>query len=377
MPRIRALFLAAALAGATPALPQTAPDDPVHACQPGARLPYPLDAAIRNRVILLSLTTQRDMIGDPDNLPQPVTPEILKSAREWQRQDAAEKAKTLDDLAAMPAVERDMTLLAALDRVTAGDRPVARLVTQIDDRFLPLYLEAMDRNGLTPLAEATRAGLALFGPGATDARTRDNLWIAPVTFTMNEPLDLALQKHDAEFLPQRPALMRMAERLARQDPQLSAALTAEAGKVDEMIYLDWIAEQIFRCAVTNLQDRDGDIFAALPPPQHDVLILDLFMDEVMNGGTHQFFVNSSGNLSPEVHDILLRRDLPEHAAELKAAMDLLGVPYPRDRTHRHRVMDQLDAAGHEALNAPTGIMDDGAVFGVMLNIARRSGLMVE
>lgn len=200
MPRICALFLTAALAGATPALPQTAADDPSHACRPGARLPYQLDAAIRNRVILLSLTTQRDVMSDPETLPQPATPAMLENLREWQRRNAAEKAEALDRLATMPAAERDMTLLAALDRVTASDRPVAMLVTGIDDRFLPLYLDVMNRNGLTPLADATRAGLALFGPDASDARTRNNQWIAPVTFTINEPLDLALRKYDAEFL---------------------------------------------------------------------------------------------------------------------------------------------------------------------------------
>lgn len=371
-----ALLIFTLLAG--PAMSQTTPDDPGYACQPGVTLPYPATATIRERGILLSLTTSVDLFGDPAILPQPVTPQTLAQIEDYRRQDTAEKAEALARLAQMSPTARDVTLLSALSWKLAGDRPVSVIVTQIDDRFLPLYLETLDRNGLATQSGIIRAALTAFGRGTKNARARGDLWVHPQSFEMNVPLDRVLQQHDSAFLPLAPDILKTAEDLAQQDPQLAAEQAAAAAGVDEMTYLRWIAGEILGCAGDwyATVDRE-DPFAALPPPQHDLAVLEIFMDEVMNGGTHQFFVNSSGGLSTEVHDIFIRADLPDHAAELKQAMDMLGVPYPRDRAQRSATMESFGAAQDEALNAPTGIMDDGRIFAAMLQIARTSGLMTQ
>lgn len=371
-----ALLIITFLAG--PAMSQTTPDDPAYACQPGATLPYPATATIRERGILLSLTTSVDMLGDPAILPQPVTPQMLAQIEDYRRQDTAEKAEALARLAQMSPTARDVTLLSALSWKLAGDRPVSVIVTQIDDRFLPLYLETLDRNGLATQSGIIRAALAAFGRGTKNARARGDLWVDPQGFEMNVPLDSALQQHDSAFVPLAPDILKTAEDLAKQDPQLAAEQAAAAAGVDEMTYLRWIVGQILGCAGDwyATVDRE-DPFAALPLPQHDLAVLEIFMDEVMNGGTHQFFTNSSDGLSTEVHHILIRTQLPDHAAELKQAMDMLGAPYPRDRTQRSAVMDRFDEAQNDALNAPTGIMDDGRIYAAKLQIARVSGLMTQ
>lgn len=370
-----ALILAAGIG--QPILAQHAYDPPGLACQPGAHLDLPLTEAIRQRAILLPGTaTLNPMIEMARYLPEPVTPETLAQIDEAMRSDEAGKIELLARLKDMPAAERDMMLLAVLDGTGLGDRPVTILVTGTDDRFLALFLEVLDRQMPSAYAAALRAGLACFPAGAS-ANTRAQAFVDPQTFALNETVDACLSTTDAQYLRLKHKIILRAEDIAGADPTLHAALQSEATHIDEMTHLHWITGKVLDCAGDWYASVDSqDPFAALPQPQHDLAVLEIFMDEIMNGGAHQFFSNSSGGLAPEAHEALLRLDLHDQAAALKAGMDMLGDPYPRNRTQRSRAIDGFTMAQNDALNgAPTDAADDGQIYRAMLTLARSSGLM--
>lgn len=63
--------------------------------------------------------------------------------------------------------------------------------------------------------------------------------------------------------------------------------------------------------------------------------------EVDNGGFWQLFVNSSGVVLPEAVTGFEAIGMPMAAGVAAAAMARLGEPYPRDRTRRNEILEEL------------------------------------
>ncbi len=66
--------------------------------------------------------------------------------------------------------------------------------------------------------------------------------------------------------------------------------------------------------------------------------------EVLNGGLHQFFWNSTGILAPEAVEAYRMIQLPKLAAVLEEALQWFGPAYPRDVFVRRGTLDSLKAA---------------------------------
>ena len=64
----------------------------------------------------------------------------------------------------------------------------------------------------------------------------------------------------------------------------------------------------------------------------------MFNMEFENGGVHQFFYNSTGDIAPEVHAAMLALGLTEQAELFASALGMFGDRYTRDnalRRERH------------------------------------------
>lgn len=141
--------------------------------------------------------------------------------------------------------------------------------------------------------------------------------------------------------------------------------------------LFWFADQIFRCAGEEVGNGPAPAFARLPRPQRDLATLRAFMMEALNGGVHQFFYNSSGDLAPELHEIPTRLGLPEHAQAIAEGMALFGPRSPREPGPRREVMAGFPEQDDLFLHELTYIADDGAILDAMAGGAVSSGLMPE
>lgn len=60
--------------------------------------------------------------------------------------------------------------------------------------------------------------------------------------------------------------------------------------------------------------------------------------EVLNGGFHQFFSNTTGLLAPEAVEGFQAIGVTEWAEVLSEAMQYFGTPYPRDRNDRDKCL---------------------------------------
>jgi hypothetical protein len=71
---------------------------------------------------------------------------------------------------------------------------------------------------------------------------------------------------------------------------------------------------------------------------------------VCSGGFEQFFWDPTGVLAPEAVEGFREIGLPQAAALIEAAMDLLGPPYPRDRGERKSRLSQVPEGALDALD---------------------------
>ena len=115
-------------------------------------------------------------------------------------------------------------------------------------------------------------------------------------------------------------------------PALWPRVEAERSKLGEIARLRYLNQALAqRLAVGG--GSDAEIVArlnTLPIEQRTLLAMEFFNTEFSNGGVHQFFLNSSGAVAPEVYDAFREMDLPRQAAIYKRGLDMFGNKYPRD-----------------------------------------------
>lgn len=98
------------------------------------------------------------------------------------------------------------------------------------------------------------------------------------------------------------------------------------------------------------------------------------VSDIYNGGLHQFFINGTGGMAPEMVEWFERADLQKSAAILKEAMAVFGEAYPRSQEARNNFLekfpgdtreewdpfDEMDGPFYESLNEDGKTFDDHA-----------------
>ncbi len=116
----------------------------------------------------------------------------------------------------------------------------------------------------------------------------------------------------------------------------------------------------------NGGQTDRDLASRL---SSNLYLLDLFNGEMLNGGVHQFFANTSGDLAQEVVVALREANLPKHADAVQKGVEMFASPYPVDRQIRGRyffVNGETTGVGQQARCAYRRKVDDGAIGAAML-----------
>jgi len=73
-----------------------------------------------------------------------------------------------------------------------------------------------------------------------------------------------------------------------------------------------------------------------------LLALGSLRDEVNNGGFHQYFFNSAGDLVTDALDAAQVADADELASLIRRALSMLNVPDPTDRLARQDALSKLE-----------------------------------
>lgn len=97
--------------------------------------------------------------------------------------------------------------------------------------------------------------------------------------------------------------------------------------------------EVFLWAYNSVPRESGLIFAA-----HHC------QWEVCGGGFEQFFWNPTGVLAPEAVEGFREIGLPQAAALIEAAMEILGPSYPRDRGDRKPRLSKLPQGAFDVLD---------------------------
>lgn len=351
-------------------------------CAPGAVAEYPLDEGIAALGMTLRNLDRADYPLTAESLanagaePTQIAPILADYERE-NRERATRRRALLDELALTPQPRRDAMLLAGLSHQFDGSRPLVLIATMTDNEFLEEYLAVLDRHELGEIADIAREAVALFG-GDPDPTSRYNMWLIANGIT-DPAFDGPLLAMEARLAPLQGQVLARAGELAQSDAGLLAELRERQSDTGALTRLLWAADRVLDCAGDwyDEADRGEAPLNSLPEPQRDLAQLHLFMMEVMNGGVHQFFFNSTGAMAPDIAQTLRNMSLPDHADTMMRGIKHFPAPYPRATEQRRRIMASFDEARDEALHDLTGIMDDGEIYRAMVDLAISSGFMPE
>jgi hypothetical protein len=127
---------------------------------------------------------------------------------------------------------------------------------------------------------------------------------------------------------------------------------ARLGEKARLRYLTYALED--KIDWSKSADAISKALAVLPPQERHLVALSMFNMEFENGGVHQFFYNSTGDIAPEVHAAMLALGLTEQAELFGRGLAMFGASYPRDNeTRREKYFSGKWSAWDEKLSGLT------------------------
>lgn len=288
-----------------------------------------------------------------------------------------ERAETFAKLEALDPDMKALMWLCFLDQRWGRDG-LHTYFFMFGGDFAPQVLAALRHAKMEREATVFGEAMDLFGPiYPTDLKEREKhfAWSRPgrkvdeSTTIPNElnAFDQALMEKGGEFGTQHNYAKRIAAYVENTPSLMAWADKARTEMTDEQ-RLNWLLRQL----TVNSWERASDEIATWPQPYRQLFLLELFNAEMLNGGVHQFFSNSSGDFAVEVVATMRDVGLPRHAAALQRSVDMFEKPYPSNRDVRHmRYFSKEWSDWDERLNEPTGDVDDGEIIDKMMDIARQ------
>jgi hypothetical protein len=243
--------------------------------------------------------------------------------------------------------------------------------------------DALFESGLFAQDRIFRQAIAAFGPVYPDdraTRTQFFAWSQPATVvdattSIPQPLNAFDRKIMALSVAfgSRDEYGRAVEDFVRRTPRLAAWAAQSRAQLSDDDRLEWLTERLAMDEPKKMAVR----IAAWPKAYRLLYLLDLFNGEMLNGGVHQFFSNSSGDLAPQVAAALREAGLAKHAEAVQKGIEMFAPPYPVDRQVRGRYffVNGQTTDWDNKLDALTGEVDDGAIGAAMLAIAKQEGIL--
>jgi hypothetical protein len=237
--------------------------------------------------------------------------------------------------------------------------------------LLPEIADALREAGLAGHHRIFVDALALFGsqlPENYRERHRRFAWSAG-SGPLND-FDLRLMALSQRF-GTRSEFRELVARAAEADPVSAAWITAARDEMTDEDRLRWLVGELHNGLVDTWappQVMDHHL-AALGEPYRTIFIASAYQREVMNGGMHQFFLNSSGALAPHLIPVMQKLRLPEDADAISRGMAMFPAPYQRETNERRAFMRARPREWSERLNGLGGRVDDGAVQQALIELA--------
>jgi hypothetical protein len=309
---------------------------------------------------------------------------------------ARQEAKTARRAAALAALggwpsERRAAFWALWLRDNLGADGLHTFFFLEGGRFAPQVLDGLRALDLKQEAEIFAEAMATFGPDyPVDGAVRAErfAWSKPgraISEHITEPnppnaFDKALMAIAARFGDE-PAFARTLDAAFRRDPELSAWIAREREKLADERRLAWLLRHLDLTPGLPIQEA----LARRPEPYRLLYVLEDAHLEAMNGGVHQYFYNSSGDLALEFIAAARKTGAQETALAIEKAAASFAGGYSSNREARHAAMERLAqdspkiaenwSRWDEALNEGTGAFDRGEIQEAQLRLAREAGIL--
>jgi hypothetical protein len=202
--------------------------------------------------------------------------------------------------------------------------------------YAPTIADVLKAAGLEREHAEFRRAMALFGPAyPVDEEARAKYFSYSSLDTPMNDFDRRMMEISRAF-GSRGAFAAAMVAFVERTPALWQRIETERSKLGEVARLRYLNQALLQRLAVG-RGSDADIVArlnALPIEQRTLLAMEFFNTEFSNGGVHQFFLNSSGAVAPEVYDAFRELGLERQAAIYKRGLDMFGAKYLRDTQMR-------------------------------------------
>ena len=235
--------------------------------------------------------------------------------------------------------------------------------------YAPEVQRALVEAGLSRLADVFGRAIAVFGaPYPTERRVREKhfAWSQSAPLNAFDHQIIALGKEFGD----RDSLAEGVVSYVRRTPVMARWVDGWRTGLSEYERLRFLTGRLYT-------PSDKAALAEWPRPYRLLYLLDLFNLEMLNGGVHQYFANSSGDVAREVAEALREAGLPEHARAVEKGMAMFGESYPTDRAKREPFLFRGGESTDfdDKLEALIGEVDDGAIERAMLKLAKEADVL--
>jgi len=238
--------------------------------------------------------------------------------------------------------------------------------------FAPQVRIALEEADFKPEAQVLAGAMALFGETyPIEEGTRERFFASCDAQTHEKVFENKIGELSKRFWSKEAFWQQIAD-YVRRTPALLAWVENARANIDEAQRLRWLQYALARAA-----PKDPSQLKAWPKAHRLLYLLGTFNREMLNGGVHQFFYNSSGDWALEVVEALKEVKLQKHAEAVQQGIESFGPSYPTDNwTRRENHFDDHDwNEWDDRLSELTGCVDDGEIHKAMLHLANTEGIL--
>jgi hypothetical protein len=240
--------------------------------------------------------------------------------------------------------------------------------------FAPEVRDALHDVGLEVQSNVLSEAITLFGPDYPLhwGKQRDA-----------QRLERPLAELDRKFGSQ-PDYLRALEDYVLREPKLAQWAADMRLQITDDERLTWLMRHLVRAvdlgaphAVIQRQ------LVAMPRPYQQLFLLGTLNRELMSENLYEFFSGISGNVAPEVLQVLRELSVDKHAAVFEQSMAMFPSPYPTNAKQRNDFIDSPlspsrrrvidERLSHLSYELEQSAMD--ALDNAMMALAEREGLL--
>jgi hypothetical protein len=240
--------------------------------------------------------------------------------------------------------------------------------------FAPEVRDALRKVGLEVQANVLSEAIRLFG------QDHPKSWGKGRDAHVHERQLAALDK---KFGSQ-PDYARAIEDYVRREPKLTQWAADMRPQITDDERLTWLMPHLVRAVdLSAPQAVVRGQLAAMPRPYQQLFLLGTLNRELMSENLHEFFCGQSGNVAPEVLQVLRELGLDKHAAAVEEGLTMLPSPYPTNAKQRNDfiysplaplrrqgINERLSRLSYDLEQSAHDALDDA-----MMTLAIREGLL--